>query len=103
MAVFLFLLFYFFRCDQGYSGERCHLFSLEVKQNDGAYNRTTALAVVAVVLSSLCLLIIGLLLALRFVFNLLLYFFFFYISNKMSAVYHNVNLCIIQVSQARCI
>lgn len=58
------------RCDQGYSGERCHLFSLEVKQNEGAYNRTTALAVVAVVLSSLCLTIIGLLLALRFVFNL---------------------------------
>ncbi|RXN29255.1 proheparin-binding EGF-like growth factor [Labeo rohita] len=53
-------------CDQGYSGERCHLFSLEVKANEGAYNRTTALAVVAVVLSSLCLTIIGLLLALRF-------------------------------------
>ncbi|KAK2890879.1 hypothetical protein Q8A67_013522 [Cirrhinus molitorella] len=53
-------------CDQGYSGERCHLFSLEVKKNEGAYNRTTALAVVAVVLSSLCLTIIGLLLALRF-------------------------------------
>ncbi|XP_016304905.1 proheparin-binding EGF-like growth factor [Sinocyclocheilus anshuiensis] len=53
-------------CDQGYSGERCHLFSLEVKQNEGEYNRTTALAVVAVVLSSLCLTIIGLLLALRF-------------------------------------
>ncbi|XP_051513963.1 heparin-binding EGF-like growth factor a [Myxocyprinus asiaticus] len=53
-------------CDQGYSGERCHFFSLEVKTNEGAYNRTTALAVVAVVLSSLCLTIIGLLLALRF-------------------------------------
>uniref|UniRef100_A0A8C1H0K8 Proheparin-binding EGF-like growth factor n=1 Tax=Cyprinus carpio TaxID=7962 RepID=A0A8C1H0K8_CYPCA len=54
------------RCDQGYSGERCHLFSLEVKQNERGYNPTTALAVVAVVLSSLCLTIIGLLLALRF-------------------------------------
>ncbi|XP_043113311.1 heparin-binding EGF-like growth factor a [Puntigrus tetrazona] len=53
-------------CDQGYSGERCHLFSLEVRKNDSAYNRTTALAVVAVVLSFLCLTIIGLLLALRF-------------------------------------
>uniref|UniRef100_A0A672R0I6 Proheparin-binding EGF-like growth factor n=1 Tax=Sinocyclocheilus grahami TaxID=75366 RepID=A0A672R0I6_SINGR len=53
-------------CDLGYSGERCHLFSLEVKQNEGEYNRSTALAVVAVVLSSLCLTIIGLLLALRF-------------------------------------
>lgn len=53
-------------CDQGYSGERCHDFSLPVKTNDGGYDRTTALAVVAVVLSSLCLTIIGLLLALRF-------------------------------------
>ncbi|XP_048032790.1 heparin-binding EGF-like growth factor a isoform X1 [Megalobrama amblycephala] len=53
-------------CDQGYSGERCHLFSLEVRTNGDAYDRTTALAVVAVVLSSLCLTIIGLLLALRF-------------------------------------
>ncbi|TRY90061.1 hypothetical protein DNTS_031576 [Danionella cerebrum] len=53
-------------CDQGYSGERCHVFSLEVRKGDGAYGRTTALAVVAVVLSSLCLTIIGLLLALRF-------------------------------------
>ncbi|XP_052010876.1 proheparin-binding EGF-like growth factor [Xyrauchen texanus] len=53
-------------CDQGYSGERCHFFSLELKTNEGAYNRTTALAVVAVVLSTLCLTIIGLLLALRF-------------------------------------
>ncbi|XP_052431242.1 heparin-binding EGF-like growth factor a [Carassius gibelio] len=53
-------------CDKGYSGERCHLFILEVKQNEGAYNPTTALAVVAVVLSSLCLTIIGLLIALRF-------------------------------------
>ncbi|XP_052005285.1 proheparin-binding EGF-like growth factor [Xyrauchen texanus] len=53
-------------CDSGYSGERCHIFSLEVRTNEGAYNRTTALAVVAIVLSSLCLTIIGLLLAHRF-------------------------------------
>ncbi|KTG39159.1 hypothetical protein cypCar_00000433 [Cyprinus carpio] len=53
-------------CDQGYSGERCHLFSLELKKNVEVYSRTTALAVVAVVLSSLCLTIIGLMLALRF-------------------------------------
>ncbi|CAM4616999.1 unnamed protein product [Leuciscus chuanchicus] len=56
-------------CDSGYTGERCHLFYLEVKTSGEAYDRTTALAVVAVVLSSLCLTIIGLLLALRFVFN----------------------------------
>ncbi|KAK7141013.1 hypothetical protein R3I93_015228 [Phoxinus phoxinus] len=53
-------------CDSGYSGERCHLFYLELKTSGEAYDRTTALAVVAVVLSSLCLTIIGLLLALRF-------------------------------------
>ncbi|XP_026872470.2 heparin-binding EGF-like growth factor a [Electrophorus electricus] len=53
-------------CNQGYSGERCHSFSLPVWNRDEGYDRTTALAVVAVVLSSLCLTIIGLLLALRF-------------------------------------
>ncbi|XP_072519491.1 heparin-binding EGF-like growth factor a [Salminus brasiliensis] len=53
-------------CNPGYSGERCHSFSLPVWTREGGYNRTTALAVVAVVLSSLCLTIIGLLLALRF-------------------------------------
>lgn len=53
-------------CDLGYSGERCHSFSLEVRTEESVYNRTTALAVVAVVLSTLCLTIIGLLLALRF-------------------------------------
>ncbi|KAI4879331.1 hypothetical protein NFI96_022635, partial [Prochilodus magdalenae] len=52
-------------CNPGYSGERCHSFSLPVWNPEGGYNRTTALAVVAVVLSSLCLTIIGLLLALR--------------------------------------
>ncbi|XP_062856003.1 heparin-binding EGF-like growth factor a [Trichomycterus rosablanca] len=53
-------------CNSGYSGERCHFFSLPVWTREEGYNRTTALAVVAVVLSSLCLTIIGLLLALRF-------------------------------------
>ncbi|KAA0709667.1 EGF-like growth factor Heparin-binding [Triplophysa tibetana] len=53
-------------CDPGYSGERCHSFSLEVRTEESGYNRTTALAVVAVVLSTLCLTVIGLLLALRF-------------------------------------
>lgn len=62
-------LFFPPRCDSGYSGERCHLFYLELKTSGEAYDRTTALAVVAVVLSTLCLTIIGLLLALRFVFT----------------------------------
>ncbi|XP_076878064.1 heparin-binding EGF-like growth factor a [Brachyhypopomus gauderio] len=53
-------------CNTGYYGERCHSFSLPVWTREEGYNRTTALAVVAVVLSSLCLTIIGLLLALRF-------------------------------------
>ncbi|KAJ8014940.1 hypothetical protein DPEC_G00020980 [Dallia pectoralis] len=55
------------RCHPNYSGERCHVFTQASAGRDvGGYNRTTALAVVAVVLSSLCLTIIGLLLALRF-------------------------------------
>ncbi|XP_041930891.1 heparin-binding EGF-like growth factor a [Alosa sapidissima] len=55
-------------CHDGYSGERCHdvIWILPSSGTDKGYNRTTALAVVAVVLSSLCLIIIGLLLALRF-------------------------------------
>ncbi|TSO15277.1 Proheparin-binding EGF-like growth factor [Bagarius yarrelli] len=53
-------------CNPGYSGERCLYFSLPVGTHEEGYSRTTALAVVAVVLSSLCLTIIGLLLALRF-------------------------------------
>ncbi|KAG5844231.1 hypothetical protein ANANG_G00160180 [Anguilla anguilla] len=52
-------------CLAGFSGERCHLFSLPVSKEEGGYNRTTALAVVAVVLSLICLTIIGILLALR--------------------------------------
>ncbi|CAB1337752.1 unnamed protein product [Coregonus sp. 'balchen'] len=55
------------KCRPSYSGERCHLFTLASEGRDvGGYSRTTALAVVAVVLSSLCLTIIGLLLVLRF-------------------------------------
>ncbi|XP_066572498.1 proheparin-binding EGF-like growth factor [Amia ocellicauda] len=53
-------------CQTGYTGERCHLFSLPVVKEGERYDRTTALAVVAVILSSVCLLIIGILLALRY-------------------------------------
>ncbi|XP_040904888.1 heparin-binding EGF-like growth factor a [Toxotes jaculatrix] len=52
-------------CHPNYSGERCEFITLPVQSPEG-YNRTTALAVVAVVLSSVCLIIIGLLLMLRF-------------------------------------
>ncbi|XP_034454778.1 heparin-binding EGF-like growth factor a [Hippoglossus hippoglossus] len=52
-------------CHPNYSGERCEFITLPVQSPEG-YNRTTALAVVAVVLSSVCLTIIGLLLMLRF-------------------------------------
>ncbi|XP_029021558.1 proheparin-binding EGF-like growth factor [Betta splendens] len=52
-------------CLPNYSGERCEFFTLPVQSPEG-YSRTTALAVVAVVLSSVCLVIIGLLLMLRF-------------------------------------
>lgn len=53
------------RCHSSYSGDRCQFFTLPVEKPQGGYNRTTALAVVAVVLSSVCLIIIGLLLLLR--------------------------------------
>ncbi|XP_028271554.1 heparin-binding EGF-like growth factor a [Parambassis ranga] len=53
-------------CHPNYSGERCEFFTLPAVQPSEGYNRTTALAVVAVVLSSVCLTIIGLLLMLRF-------------------------------------
>ncbi|XP_026214421.1 heparin-binding EGF-like growth factor a [Anabas testudineus] len=52
-------------CHPNFSGERCEFITLPVHSPEG-YNRTTALAVVAVVLSSVCLIIIGLLLMLRF-------------------------------------
>ncbi|XP_070818027.1 heparin-binding EGF-like growth factor a [Chaetodon trifascialis] len=53
-------------CNPSYSGERCQFFTLPLEKPQEGYNRTTALAVVAVVLSSVCLIIIGLLLLLRF-------------------------------------
>lgn len=53
-------------CHQWYSGDRCQFFTLPVEKPQEGYNRTTALAVIAVVLSSVCLTIIGLLLMLRF-------------------------------------
>ncbi|XP_056587174.1 heparin-binding EGF-like growth factor b [Triplophysa dalaica] len=53
-------------CEAGFSGERCHLFTLAVAKVEQRYNRTTALAVMAVVLSLMCLTIIGILLALRY-------------------------------------
>ncbi|XP_031713786.1 heparin-binding EGF-like growth factor a isoform X1 [Anarrhichthys ocellatus] len=53
-------------CHTSYSGERCQFFTLPLEKPQEGYNRTTALAVVAVVLSSVCLTIIGLLLLLRF-------------------------------------
>ncbi|XP_056295939.1 heparin-binding EGF-like growth factor a isoform X2 [Pseudoliparis swirei] len=52
-------------CHLSYSGERCQFFTLPLEKPQEGYNRTTALAVVAVVLSSVCLTIIGLLLLLR--------------------------------------
>uniref|UniRef100_A0A8C6THB8 Proheparin-binding EGF-like growth factor n=1 Tax=Neogobius melanostomus TaxID=47308 RepID=A0A8C6THB8_9GOBI len=39
-------------CHQWYSGERCQFFTLPVEKPQEGYNRTTALAVIAVVLSS---------------------------------------------------
>ncbi|KAJ7338299.1 hypothetical protein JRQ81_011118 [Phrynocephalus forsythii] len=52
-------------CQQGYHGERCHALSLPVENRYRSYDHTTILAVTAVVLSSLCLLIIAILLMLR--------------------------------------
>nr|XP_056718827.1 proheparin-binding EGF-like growth factor [Euleptes europaea] len=52
-------------CQQGYHGERCHAFSLPLENPSRSYDHTTVLAVTAVVLSSLCLIIIGVLLMLR--------------------------------------
>ncbi|CAM4669595.1 hypothetical protein PO909_008247 [Leuciscus waleckii] len=53
-------------CEAGYSGERCHLFTLPSAKVEQRYSRTTALAVVAAVLSLMCLTIIAILLALRY-------------------------------------
>ncbi|EMP36348.1 Proheparin-binding EGF-like growth factor [Chelonia mydas] len=52
-------------CQPGYHGERCHGLTLPVENPSTSYDHTTALAVVAVVLSSLCLVIIAALLMLR--------------------------------------
>uniref|UniRef100_A0A8D2Q4D8 Proheparin-binding EGF-like growth factor n=1 Tax=Varanus komodoensis TaxID=61221 RepID=A0A8D2Q4D8_VARKO len=53
------------RCHQGYYGERCHAFSLPVETRPHSYDPTTVLAATALVLSSLCLIIIVVLLMLR--------------------------------------
>lgn len=45
-------------CHPGYHGERCHGLSLPVENRMYTYDRTSILAVVGVVLSSLCLLIL---------------------------------------------
>ncbi|XP_066128789.1 proheparin-binding EGF-like growth factor isoform X1 [Saccopteryx bilineata] len=45
-------------CHPGYHGERCHGLSLPVENRLSTYDHTTILAVVAVVLSSVCLLVI---------------------------------------------
>ncbi|XP_008107243.1 proheparin-binding EGF-like growth factor [Anolis carolinensis] len=52
-------------CHSGYHGERCHALSLPVEKHRHSYDHTTILAVTAVVLSSLCLIIIAALLMLR--------------------------------------
>ncbi|XP_031462948.1 proheparin-binding EGF-like growth factor [Phasianus colchicus] len=52
-------------CQPGYHGERCHGLLLPVEHPPSTYDHTTALAVVAVVLSSLCLVIITALLMFR--------------------------------------
>lgn len=46
------------RCHPGYHGERCHGLTLPVENPLYTYDHTTVLAVVAVVLSSVCLLVI---------------------------------------------
>ncbi|XP_007431134.1 proheparin-binding EGF-like growth factor [Python bivittatus] len=52
-------------CQEDYHGERCHALSLPVENRFHSYDRTTILAVTAVILSSLCLIIIVVLLMLR--------------------------------------
>lgn len=53
-------------CHHGYHGERCHGLSLPVENPLYSYDHTTILAVVAVVLSSVCLLVIVGLLMFRY-------------------------------------
>ncbi|XP_072518219.1 heparin-binding EGF-like growth factor b isoform X2 [Salminus brasiliensis] len=52
-------------CEPGFSGERCHLFTLPVGTELKSYNQTAALAAIAAVLSLMCLTFIGILLAFR--------------------------------------
>ncbi|XP_013914901.1 PREDICTED: proheparin-binding EGF-like growth factor [Thamnophis sirtalis] len=52
-------------CLEDFHGERCHALSLPVEKVYDGYDRTTILAVTAVILSSLCLIIIAVLLMLR--------------------------------------
>ncbi|XP_062985772.1 proheparin-binding EGF-like growth factor [Elgaria multicarinata webbii] len=52
-------------CHLGYHGQRCHALSLPVENRSHGYDHTTVLAATAVVLSSLCFIIIGALLMLR--------------------------------------
>ncbi|CAH7105155.1 Hbegf [Phodopus roborovskii] len=53
-------------CHPGYHGERCHGLTLPVENRLYTYDHTTILAVVAVVLSSVCLLVIVGLLMFRY-------------------------------------
>lgn len=53
------------RCETGYSGERCHIFTLPVGAEVKGYNQTAALVAIAVVLSLMCLTFIAILLAFR--------------------------------------
>ncbi|XP_004686855.1 PREDICTED: proheparin-binding EGF-like growth factor [Condylura cristata] len=53
-------------CHSGYHGERCHGLSLPVENRLYTYDHTTILAVVAVVLSSVCLIVIVGLLIFRY-------------------------------------
>ncbi|XP_023689660.2 proheparin-binding EGF-like growth factor [Paramormyrops kingsleyae] len=52
-------------CLSGYAGERCHTLTLKVRAK-GNYDQTTALVIMAVVLSSLCLTVIAILLAIKY-------------------------------------
>ncbi|KAM9311581.1 proheparin-binding EGF-like growth factor [Gastrophryne carolinensis] len=52
-------------CQVGYYGERCHALILPLGNPSDTYDHTTVLAVVAVVLSSFCLIVISSLLILR--------------------------------------
>ncbi|XP_072001892.1 proheparin-binding EGF-like growth factor isoform X2 [Engystomops pustulosus] len=53
-------------CQAGYHGERCHALTLPLGNPVSTYDHTTVLAVVAVVLSSFCLIVISSLLILRY-------------------------------------